>query len=157
MNKWSRYIQIFFVCFLACSIWLVGRNFNKKHDNNLFKLEEKLTQVNNEEIVNLDEVANFEWDNVYIFEPYYPKSSIYKTIGYKWDNISDDVSDGMNKVVFMKNGKVVCYIDGKQEHKEYTISVKDDEYRDGVAEIKNNKQKKFKVEKDETGIYLKGL
>jgi len=33
-------------------------------------------------------------------------------VGYKWDNISSTVSEGMNQVVFLKEGKVVCYIDG---------------------------------------------
>ena len=50
------------------------------------------------------------WDVEYFFEPYTPKDDIYKTVGYKWDTISEQVSEGMNQIVFLNDGKVVCYL-----------------------------------------------
>jgi hypothetical protein len=63
-------------------------------------------------IDNLSDFTIFKWDTLYSFAPYTSEETIYKVIGYKWDNISSTVSEGMNQVVFLKEGKVVCYIDG---------------------------------------------
>lgn len=54
----------------------------------------------------------FEWDTLYSFTPYTPVETIYEVVGYKWDKISSTVNEGMNQIVFLKDGKVVCYIDG---------------------------------------------
>lgn len=56
--------------------------------------------------------THFQWNTLYSFAPYTPEQTIYNVVGYKWDNISSTVSEGMNQVVFLKDGKVVCYIDG---------------------------------------------
>ena len=56
--------------------------------------------------VKLSEFTPFEWDEVYSFNPYASKEVIYETIGYKWDRISETVSEGMNQIVFMKGGKL---------------------------------------------------
>ena len=60
--------------------------------------------------VNLSDVTPFEWDLVYSFDPYTSNDVIYKTVGYKWGRISETVSGGMDQLVFMKEGKVVCYL-----------------------------------------------
>jgi len=43
------------------------------------------------------------------------KEAIYEVIGYKWDNISESVNEGMNQIVFVKDSKVVCYLYGYPE------------------------------------------
>lgn len=73
------------------------------------------------ETVNLLDVTPFEWDVVYSFDPYTSKDTIYETVGYKWDNISETVSEGMNQIVFLKDGKVVCYLYGYPENNGYGI------------------------------------
>lgn len=54
----------------------------------------------------------FQWDVLYSFAPYTPEQTVYDVVGYKWDNISSTVNEGMNQVVYLKDGKVVCYIYG---------------------------------------------
>lgn len=73
------------------------------------------------ESVNLSDVTPFEWDLVYSFDPYTPKDAIYETVGYKWGRISETVSEGMNQLVFMKDGKVVCYLYGYPANNGYGI------------------------------------
>ena len=73
------------------------------------------------ESVNLSDVTPFEWDSVYSFDPYTSKDTIYKTVGYKWDAISETVNGGMNQLVFMKNKKVVCYLYGYPANNGYGI------------------------------------
>ncbi len=64
------------------------------------------------DIEDLNDIIPFEWDELYSFAPYTPKEVIYEVIGYKWDNISESVNENMNQIVFVKDGKVVCYLYG---------------------------------------------
>ncbi|WP_066718764.1 hypothetical protein [Clostridium sp. Marseille-P299] len=68
------------------------------------------------DIEDLSEFIPFEWDALYSFAPYTPKEVIYEVIGYKWDNISESVNENMNQIVFVKDGKVVCYLYGYPEY-----------------------------------------
>jgi hypothetical protein len=68
------------------------------------------------DIEDLNGFIPFEWDELYSFTPYTPKSEIYEVIGYRWDNISESVNEGMNQIVFVNDGKVVCYLYGYPEH-----------------------------------------
>lgn len=70
----------------------------------------------NSVIDDLSQWTPFEWDTLYSFAPYAPKEIIYETIGYKWASISESVNEGMNQIVFVKNGKVVCYLYGYPEN-----------------------------------------
>ena len=83
--------------------------------------EEVLSIGQSVETVNLSNITPFEWDIVYSFDPYTSKDTIYETVGYKWDNISETVSEGMNQIVFLKDGKVVCYLYGYPENNGYGI------------------------------------
>ena len=83
--------------------------------------EEVLSIEQSVETVNLTDITPFEWDEVYSFDPYTTKDMIYETIGYKWGNISETVNEGMNQIVFLKDGKVVCYLYGYPENNGYGI------------------------------------
>lgn len=73
------------------------------------------------ETVKLSDVTPFDWDTVYSFDPYTTKDTIYETVGYKWDRISETVNEGMNQIVFLNEGKVVCYLYGYPENNGYGI------------------------------------
>jgi len=66
----------------------------------------------NATIDDLSEFTTFEWDTLYSFAPYTPVEDVYQVVGYQWNKINSTVSEGMNQIVFLKEGKVVCYIDG---------------------------------------------
>ena len=55
-------------------------------------------------------------DILYSFAPYTTKEKIYEAIGYKWDDISQTVGEGMSQIVFVKEGKIVCYLYGYPEN-----------------------------------------
>jgi hypothetical protein len=63
-------------------------------------------------IDDLSGFTTFDWDTLVSFTPYTSEERIYEVVGYKWDNISSTVNEGMNQIVFLKDGKVVCYIEG---------------------------------------------
>ncbi|MGO1042107.1 metallophosphoesterase [Clostridioides difficile] len=60
--------------------------------------------------ISLGKVLPFKWDKLYVFEPYTPVETIYKTVGYKWRNIIPTDSEDMVQMVFMSNKKPICYI-----------------------------------------------
>lgn len=85
-------------------IWEV----NAKQFNGSFNM----ISGNNATINDLSQFTTFEWDTLYSFAPYTPNDAVYQVVGYQWDKINSTVSEGMNQLVFLLEGKVVCYIDG---------------------------------------------
>lgn len=124
-------------------------------DENSKLLREKVLSVGQTiETINLLDITPFEWDVVYSFEPYTPQDKVYNTIGYKWDNISETVSEGMNQIVFLKDGKVVCYLYGYPSNNGYGISFDSTDYKNSVAMFYAKDNLNFKVTKSKNIIYL---
>ncbi|WP_068677799.1 hypothetical protein [Oceanobacillus sp. Castelsardo] len=117
--------------------------------------EEVLSIENSVETINLLDVTPFEWDVVYSFEPYTPKDAIYKTIGYRWDTISETVNEGMSQIVFLNDGKVVCYLYGYPENNGYGISFESGNYKDGGYILKKEDDIDFQIERNESHVFLK--
>lgn len=109
------------------------------------------------EEVNLLDVTPFEWDVVYSFDPYTPKDTIYETVGYKWDNISETVSEGMNQIIFLKDGKVVCYLYGYPNNNGYGIFFISDNNKglSSAAVLSVEDDLTFQVVRRDDVIYLK--
>ena len=105
--------------------------------------------------MNLSKFTPFEWDKVYSFAPYLSKEAIYETIGYKWDNISETVSEGMNKIVFVKDGKVVCYLFGYPESNKIGIFFDRIDSADNAAILYSKENEIFDATKNEDVVYLK--
>ncbi|MDR6121315.1 hypothetical protein QFZ87_000912 [Bacillus sp. SLBN-46] len=104
--------------------------------------------------VNLREVTPFKWDVAYSFPPYTSKEDIYKTVGYKWDRISETVNEGMNQIVFMEEGKVVCYLYGYPENNGYGLSFTSDRYKDAGSVLRVKDDLTFQVERSDGVVYL---
>jgi len=71
---------------------------------------EKLENVFEYRVFELSEFTPFEWDRVFFFKPNNSIEYIYDKVGYEWDSISEvQNSDGVMRIVFLYEGKVVCY------------------------------------------------
>jgi hypothetical protein len=116
--------------------------------------EEVLSLGASVDTVNLREVTPFDWDVAYSFPPYTMKESIYKTVGYKWDRISETVNEGMDQIVFMKDGKVVCYLYGYPENNGYGLSFTSDRYKDAGSVLRVKDDLTFQVERSDRVVYL---
>ncbi|WML58807.1 hypothetical protein [Neobacillus sp. PS2-9] len=116
--------------------------------------EEVLSLGASVETVNLREITPFKWDVAYSFPPYTPKEDIYKTVGYKWDRVSETVNEGMDQIVFMKDGKVVCYIYGYPENKGYGLSIQTDQYKGAASFLRAEDGLIFKVKRSNGIVYL---
>lgn len=103
------------VILVIAAILLILNPFSKDiWDVNAEKLSSSFNVISGSEarIDDLSGFTPFEWDTLYSFSPYTSKDTVYNTVGYKWDTISETVNEGMNQIVFLKDGKVVCYIYG---------------------------------------------
>ncbi len=106
------------------------------------------------ETIDLTEITPFEWDVVYSFDPYTPKDKIYDVVGYKWDNIKETVSEGMNQIVFLKDGKVVCYIYGYPTSNKYSIVFSGENYKNVATMLHLENSLNFEVTKSDGVLYL---
>ncbi|MEY9869425.1 hypothetical protein ABIE66_004804 [Peribacillus sp. B2I2] len=123
--------------------------------NEVLLKEEVLSIGHSVETINLLEVTPFNWDVVYSFPPYSPKDHIYETVGYKWDTISETVNEGMNQIVFLKEGKVVCYLYGYPENNGYGISFESENNKDVGYMLNIKDDLNFQVEIRDSVIYLR--
>lgn len=149
-KKWMRYIvvallMVFIINLVKVDIWDANEKLLAKEILSADIVGEK---------VNLAQLTPFEWDKVYSFGPYESKESVYKTIGYKWDRISETVSEGMNQLVFLKDDKVVCYIYGYPQNNKYGISFDSTNSNDEVAVLYAKDNPVFDVAKMEDIVYL---
>lgn len=100
---------IIFIVILSLSIGACSSNEWSKNEKSL---RSKVKKESVEKVIILTEYTDFEWDTLYVFMPYITKESIYYVIGYEFADIKETVNDDMNQVIFMKDGKVVCYVYG---------------------------------------------
>lgn len=105
-------LTVFLIKVFKKDVWDVNEKLLKQEVMNI---------GNSVKSVNLSDITPFEWDLVYSFDPYTSKDTIYRTVGYKWDSISETVNGGMNQLVFMKDKKVVCYVYGYPANNGYGI------------------------------------
>lgn len=86
-------------------------------DINADKFKHSFNVISGNAVIDdLSQWTPFEWDRLYSFAPYTTKDIIYEVIGYKWDSISETVSEGMTQIVFVKDEQVVCYLYGYPEN-----------------------------------------
>ncbi|MFC0562347.1 hypothetical protein [Halalkalibacter alkalisediminis] len=105
--------------------------------------------------INLLDVTPFEWDVIYSFDPYTSKDIVYETVGYKWDNISETVSEGMNQTVFLKGETVVCYLYGYPENNGYGIYFSGESMNNFAQMLNANGNLTFQVERSDGIVYLR--
>ena len=87
---------------------------NKELKNKLILTVENNIKYKKECTVNIKDLTDFQWDNLYIFTPYTFIDSIHVYLGFKWSHaIFTGINnrDDMNLLVFTNNNKVVSYIE----------------------------------------------
>ncbi|WP_342511975.1 hypothetical protein MKY34_15235 [Sporosarcina sp. FSL K6-1522] len=133
MNR--KMYPVFTILFLVCVTVLVMKVFKEEPWDANFQLfkEKVFSETADGDQVNLSTFTPFEWDQVYAFNPYLSKEAIYETVGYKWDRISETVSEGMNQIVFMQDGKVVCYLYGYPENNQFGLFFDGTEHVEGAT------------------------
>ena len=61
-------------------------------------------------IIHLNSIIPFEWDTMYVFSAYFPKSEIEDIIDIKSSEIRTSTSDEMTQIIFIYDNKIVSSI-----------------------------------------------
>ncbi|WP_431027003.1 hypothetical protein [Lysinibacillus sp. LZ02] len=154
-SKKTVVIVVIILLFIAVSISLIKKDIWEVNAE-LLK-DEVLSIEQSVETVNLTDITPFEWDVAYSFDPYTTKDTIYETVGYKWGNISETVNEGMNQIVFMRDGKVVCYLYGYPENNGYSIYFTGENGTEvtSASMLNADEDVTFQVDRSDHVIYLK--
>ena len=154
VTKKKMLIIIVIILFAVLLVKVIKKDIWEENET-LLK-QEMLSIEESAESVSLSDVTPFEWDHLYSFDPYTPKDIIYETVGYKWGRISETVSEGMNQLVFMKDGKVVCYLYGYPANNGYGIYYMDDSSTKPtpVSQLRAQDDLTFQVDRRDGYIYL---
>jgi hypothetical protein len=93
----------------------------KIKNDNIESFEYKLKEeVNSNFKVDIKKLVDFDWDECYVFTPYYPTELIYENVGTEWtvaktyieflllhNSENKTVSDDQYVIAFKKDGKVI--------------------------------------------------
>lgn len=151
MRKW----KVLTIGSLVCVICLLIPAFKPDvWDHNLELMKEQVRKMDPQQPVALSDITPFEWDVLYSFEPYASKEAVYETVGYRWDNIRETVSEDMNQIVFMRDGKVVCHIYGYPSRNGFGLYVKGQNEEEPVATIHSSDHVLLTPEQMEDAILL---
>src|SRR3954464_15060840 len=100
------------IALLLLAVYVTRDEDNIQADNLLaerFTREIALAPVNNNGIVDLREVAPFEWDRVLLVQAGTPRAEISKRLGREWTGI--DTVDGGDLLIFLRDDEVVRFAD----------------------------------------------
>jgi hypothetical protein len=115
-------IKIIVVALIGCFFLIKAMN-KEIWDENFDLMKKEVMSIDQSvETVSLIDITPFEWEVVHFFKPYTPVEVIYEIVGYEWDSISATVSEGMNQIVLLNNGEVVCYVYGYPSNNGFVIS-----------------------------------
>lgn len=74
----------------------------------------RMYQIGYASHIDLQAFTGFEWDRLFVFPPYTPPDSIDESLGFAWGRsvqTSISWSDEINLLVFLKQGRVVRWIE----------------------------------------------
>jgi hypothetical protein len=115
-------ITIVFIIIISFSIFGTPRYQSIKIKNEDFSdLENKLKEEANKNFeIDIKELTNFDWDECYVFSPYYPSKDVYEKVGTEWttaktfigfcmfhNSENETVNEDQFFIVFKKEKKVV--------------------------------------------------
>jgi hypothetical protein len=100
------------IALLLLAVFVTRDEDNLQADNLLaerFTREVALAPENNDGIVELREVAPFDWDRVLLVQAGTSRDAISRRLGREWTGI--DTVDGGDLLLFLRAGKVVRFAD----------------------------------------------
>src|SRR4051794_19547846 len=100
------------IALLLLAVYVTRDEDNIQADNLLaerFTREIALAPANNDGLVDLREVAPFEWDRVLLVQAGTPRAAITRRLGQEWTGI--DTVDGGDLLIFLKGDEVVRFAD----------------------------------------------
>ncbi|WP_416730086.1 hypothetical protein [Fictibacillus sp. JL2B1089] len=92
------------------------------HNPDLENSIQSIVKDKNKSQINIDSLANFEWDKGYLFPPYTAEESMEKQMGVNIKDRSNIYSrDDIYLLVFLHNEKVVQYAEVTRNQSDFSI------------------------------------
>ena len=122
IKRIGQFIAVVFILTLLFFTFGTSRYQSMKTKGcSLVVFENKLKKASAENSeIDISKLTNFQWDECYVFTPYYPSKDIYKKVGTEWTTAktylgflvshnaeNDTISDEDFLIVFKKGTKVV--------------------------------------------------
>ena len=100
--------------------------YNSLISQNTRQLERGLSQnLANGKVRNL---ITFNYDKMYVFEPYQSLDKMEKQIGFKYSKLKEGTSEGIINILFVKDNRTVAYLFGYSVYNGYFIKIPSGEY-----------------------------
>ena len=104
------------------------KNKDIKLSNNTKKLEINLKNNLDKKSCVCKDLFNFEYDKVYVFQPYLSKSEMEKEIEFKYNKLKETVNEGMVNILLVKDNAPITYLYGYPDYLGYYIDIPIGEY-----------------------------
>lgn len=121
LRKKSLFIAISLILIIGIAAMTYIFHWNSKANVTTRSLENKLIYAQTQGQV--QDLFDFDYDEVYFFEPYQPKQSMESLIGFKCNILKETISEGMMNILFVKDNSPVAYLYGYPSTTGYHIDL----------------------------------
>ena len=133
MKKKATLKILFFVFILLSATFFM--KWNSQLNRNTRDLEKKLSVSDAQVSGKTVELFDFDYDVLYVFEPYESKEEMETKIGFRTSILQETVSEGMMNILFVKENSPVAYLYGYPSNTGYFIEIPSGKYRKNELDL----------------------
>ncbi len=137
----------FLLALAVAAVFVVGGCYLLVGDPVVFYNNQKMNSAmvhEDSEVITFDQITEFEWDTMYSFNHTMTKADIEGVLGFQSGAIKEPSSDTYIQVVFLKDNKIVCNLNGVYTSLGYNIIFADTTQK--YHKILNSDKVEFEVE-----------
>jgi hypothetical protein len=110
------------ITILILTFFLLAGCSSVTHNTDLENSIQSIVKDKNKSQININSLANFEWDKGYLFPPYTAEESMEKQMGVNFKDRSNIYSrDDIYLLVFVNNEKVIQYAEVTRNQSDFSI------------------------------------
>lgn len=139
MRKNTKIVLIIVLTAVCIVMGFALKSEDIKVNKNVKKFEQNLDNLLNNENHICKDLFDFDYDTVYVFQPYLTKNKMEKEIGFKYWKLKETVSEYMMNILFVKDNNPVVYLYGYPEDRGYYIDIPIGKYeKSNLDKVKYN-------------------
>lgn len=127
-------LKILFLIFILLLVTLFMK-WNSQLNRNTRDLEKKLSASGGQVSGKTGKLFDFDYDELYVFEPYESKEEMETKIGFRTSILQEAVSEGMMNILFVKENSPVAYLYGYPSNTGYFIEMPSGKYRKNELDL----------------------
>ena len=144
MIKNTKTDLIIILAIVCIVMGFVLKSEDIKVNKNMNKFEQNLDNLLNNQNHTCKDLFDFDYDMVYVFQPYLNKNQIEKEIGFKYWKIKETINENMMNILFIKDNKPVVYLYGYPEDSGYYIDIPIGKYeKSNLDKVKYNSKEVY--------------